>query len=284
MSFSGRRRSESSLWHRKSHAGCEYGSQAGWYYFVNDHLGTPHRIVSESGEIVWAAAYLPFGEAQVVRETVANSFRFPGQYFDAETGLHYNWHRYYDPQTGRYLTPDPIGLAGGVNLYAYVEGNPVTLADPYGLDGGVITIPAAVYAFVKAAVFVGSSVIVADLVSRWMGSDDGGDAKTPCEPENSSPSPPGTDPDDDDNDSKIAEHSQERGHFKGKTTEEIKEIIKDIRENGTPHKAGNGKILTRWKRNVLIDDPFGDHKGTVFVRPKGENMTNYIEKFLKMNR
>ncbi len=67
-----------------------YGSQAGWYYFVNDHLGTPHNLVSASGEVVWAAAYLPFGEAQVITETVANSFRFPGQYFDAETGLHYN--------------------------------------------------------------------------------------------------------------------------------------------------------------------------------------------------
>jgi len=57
----------------------------------------------------------------------------PGQYFDAETGLHYNWHRYYDPSTGRYLTPDPIGFAGGMNLYAYVQNDPVNRIDPYGL-------------------------------------------------------------------------------------------------------------------------------------------------------
>lgn len=59
-----------------------------------------------------------------------------GQYFDQETGLHYNYHRYYDPATGRYLTPDPIGLAGGVNLFAYSYNNPLNLIDPWGLYPG----------------------------------------------------------------------------------------------------------------------------------------------------
>jgi len=111
----------------------EYQTNPGLYYFLNDHLGTPQQLITPAGAVVWQAAYLPYGEAQVQVNTVVNNLRFPGQYFDSETGLHYNWNRYYDPITGHYISADPIGLEGGLNLYAYVGGNPVNWSDPWGL-------------------------------------------------------------------------------------------------------------------------------------------------------
>jgi len=108
------------------------------YYFHNDHLGTPQRMTDSNGTLVWSADYLPFGQADVTLETVENNVRLPGQYRDGETGLHYNWNRYYDPGTGRYLTPDPIGLKGGINLYNYVLNDPVNFVDPEGLCYEVI--------------------------------------------------------------------------------------------------------------------------------------------------
>ncbi len=104
------------------------------YYFHTDHLGTPQLVTDDVGPIVWKAAYTPFGDAVPSIQTVENPFRFPGQYYDSETGLHYNYYRYYDPQTGRYVTPDPIGLEGGINLFLYVAGNPVRWVDPFGLS------------------------------------------------------------------------------------------------------------------------------------------------------
>jgi RHS repeat-associated protein len=109
------------------------GSGLQAYYFINDHLGTPQMVVDETGSVVWKGEYKPFGEVNVGTEDRVNNFRFAGQYYDAEIGLPYNWHRYYDPKTGRYLTPDPIGLAGGINLFGYVLNNPINKIDPLGL-------------------------------------------------------------------------------------------------------------------------------------------------------
>jgi RHS repeat-associated protein len=104
------------------------------YYYLNDRLGTPQIMTDDNGNVVWEASYKPFGQASVnTKSSVTNNFRFPGQYHDQETGFHYNYHRYYDPGTGRYLTPDPIGLIGGINLFAYVENNPINWIDPIGL-------------------------------------------------------------------------------------------------------------------------------------------------------
>ena len=107
------------------------------YFFVNNHLETPVLVTDSAGDIVWEGVYKPFGEVEMVTEAVTNNFRFPGQYFDKETGFHYNYHRYYDPTIGRYLTPDPIDLGGGRSLYVYVQNRPLNMIDPSGLWAGV---------------------------------------------------------------------------------------------------------------------------------------------------
>jgi RHS repeat-associated protein len=108
------------------------------YHVHNDHLGTPQTLTDETGATVWKASYSPFGKSTVTTEQIKFNLRFPGQYFDAETGLHYNWHRYYDPALGRYLQSDRLGLFDGVDTYGYVRANPLRLIDPtgeYGLAG-----------------------------------------------------------------------------------------------------------------------------------------------------
>ncbi|NUW71974.1 RHS repeat protein [Vibrio mediterranei] len=118
------------------------------YHVHNDHLGTPQALTDELGEVVWKAQYTPFGRASVTTEQVTFNLRFPGQYFDAETGLHYNWHRYYDPALGRYLQSDRLGLFDGVDTYGYVRGSPLAWSDPTGEYG----IPGAIYGALSGAV------------------------------------------------------------------------------------------------------------------------------------
>ncbi|WP_259469669.1 RHS repeat-associated core domain-containing protein, partial [Pseudomonas savastanoi] len=97
-----------------------------------DQIGTPLEMTDAEGQIVWQAKYRAWGavEKLVVNE-VEQNLRFQGQYFDVETGLHYNTFRYYDPEIGRFITQDPIGLDGGDNLYKYVP-NPTAWVDPWG--------------------------------------------------------------------------------------------------------------------------------------------------------
>jgi RHS repeat-associated protein len=129
------------------------GGTESTYYYHTDHLGTPQKMTDGTGAIVWAADYLPFGDVSVAVGTVENNLRFAGQYFDTESGLHYNYHRYYVPAIGRYLTPDPIGLEGGINLYSYVHNNPVNLIDSFGLSpaGWLVRLTNNAYKTVKKA-------------------------------------------------------------------------------------------------------------------------------------
>ncbi|WP_029095259.1 RHS repeat-associated core domain-containing protein [Budvicia aquatica] len=111
------------------------------FWYQNDHLGTPHSLTDSLGSLVYSCTYNAYGQVQTETQhqqeehelRVETNLRFQGQYADEETGLFYNLNRYYDPALGRYLTADPIKLAGGLNQYAYVDGNPVSWIDPLGL-------------------------------------------------------------------------------------------------------------------------------------------------------
>ncbi|OPA83897.1 type IV secretion protein Rhs [Pseudomonas fluorescens] len=104
------------------------------YHYQVDHLGTPQELSAPDGEIVWSAHYRAYGQInRLDKSKIDNPLRFQGQYFDQESGLHYNRHRYYNPDIGRYLTPDPVKLAGGINAYQYVP-NPTGWVDPLGLS------------------------------------------------------------------------------------------------------------------------------------------------------
>jgi RHS repeat-associated protein len=108
------------------------------FYIHNDHINTPRAVVNKANQLRWRWLAEPFGTTAAENNPASLgaftfNLRHPGQYADSETGLFYNWHRDYDASIGRYTQSDPIGLAGGINTYAYVEGNPVTYVDPEGL-------------------------------------------------------------------------------------------------------------------------------------------------------
>jgi RHS repeat-associated protein len=122
------------------------------YAVQSDHLNTPRRLIQSDGQVAWQWAYSAFGDEQptVASNRFANTslnqsfgtttvpavtfnLRYPGQYFDQESNLHYNYHRSYSATTGRYTQSDPIGLDGGWNRFGYVGGNPLSFTDPLGL-------------------------------------------------------------------------------------------------------------------------------------------------------
>jgi RHS repeat-associated protein len=106
------------------------------YHFHTDLVGTPMEVTDEVGELAWAGQYQAWGKVERGEDAlligrIDQPLRYPGQYADAGTGLHYNTFRYYDPDVGRYVSQDPIGLLGGANVYAYAD-NPKSGVDPLG--------------------------------------------------------------------------------------------------------------------------------------------------------
>jgi RHS repeat-associated protein len=122
-------------------------------YFIHaDHIDTPRVVVDRSNNVRWRWLAEPFGATAAETDpsgfgAFAFNLRFPGQYLDQESGLHYNYFRDYDASIGRYVESDPIGLAGGINTYGYVEGNPVSKVDPTGEFGIAGAIGAAGFNF-----------------------------------------------------------------------------------------------------------------------------------------
>ncbi len=109
------------------------GTEAAYYYH-DDHLGTPRAMTDASQQVVWKVPFDAFGnEIPGGIKTVENNLRFPGQYYDQESGLHYNYFRDYDPRTGRYVEPDPVGVLQTMNLYSYAKLNSISYIDPLGL-------------------------------------------------------------------------------------------------------------------------------------------------------
>jgi RHS repeat-associated protein len=103
------------------------------YHYVSNATGSVTALVSKTNYFVNQYAHKPFGESLSATEQIAQPFRFAGRELDAESGLYYNRARYYDPALGRFISEDPIGLAGGVNQYAYAGNSPIDFTDPNGL-------------------------------------------------------------------------------------------------------------------------------------------------------
>jgi RHS repeat-associated protein len=105
---------------------------AALYHVVTDHLYRPIAMYDVAGSPVWSAVWEPFGALHSVSDLLSLDARFPGQWYQLESGLHYNWHRHYDPTLGRYTQADPIGIEAGSNRFAYADSTPLMNIDPDG--------------------------------------------------------------------------------------------------------------------------------------------------------
>jgi RHS repeat-associated protein len=134
-----------------------------------DHLGRPTRMTNAAKATVWSASYKPWGEVQAITGTATQNLRFPGQYFQIETGLAYNWHRTYDPVTGRYTQPDPLGFVDGPSVYAYAGSSPWMRTDR---DGRQIALEIPVLGGIAAAdgpLPIGDAIVIGYLAGKVIG-------------------------------------------------------------------------------------------------------------------
>lgn len=179
-----------------------FSANLGWadtLYFVHtDHLGTPRVITDNSQQSVWEGTQQPFGEVTTTTNAIEFNVRLPGQYYDLESGLHYNYFRDYDPSFGRYVQSDPIGLRGGLNTYGYAYQNPIMYTDPTGqlvpvIIGGIIITGEMIVGLGTIGVGVTGMLcvkgMICDLPNNQFNEEADEDSGQSCPPENENTNP-----------------------------------------------------------------------------------------------
>ncbi|MEX1653959.1 putative T7SS-secreted protein [Streptomyces pseudovenezuelae] len=150
-----------------------------FFAIVTDLVGTPTELIDESGDIAWRTRSTLWGTtAWAADSTAYTPLRFPGQYFDPETGLHYNYFRYYDPGTARYLSPDPLGLAPDPNPTTYVA-NPHARVDPLGLTPCEIEGPKSAKELRNSPGVVTGGSSLPDVDGQWLKGSEGNAGRIP---------------------------------------------------------------------------------------------------------
>ena len=179
------------------------------YAIQSDHLNTPRRLVQSDSQVAWQWAYSAFGDEQptIAKNRFANvalnqafgtttvpsvtfNLRYPGQYFDQESGLHYNYHRSYSATTGRYTQSDPIGLDGGWNRFGCVDGNPLSFTDPLGLQAQGAAVACGL-GFVLCACIITAATWGVVNSSKWVDNPQAAAEHQAYSPECRLPDPPG---------------------------------------------------------------------------------------------